>query len=121
MHEWADFVAAMLRDPCDCVLMGAASDWLQEQGDVRWEALAWLAENGRVGVEYGADVLWRGRLYFTCDEKSSPDFRPGNVCSDWWNAAYHQFRVTSCFREAFLDAYAAATPTVRAEWLAASL
>jgi hypothetical protein len=67
-------------------------------------------------------------MYLTCDEKSSPDFRLGNVCSDWWNAAMLRAEVgmpseggQAFDREAFLDAYAAATPTVRAAWLAASL
>jgi len=39
--------------------MAAFSDWLQERGDPRWEPLAWLAENGRVGSSVGyRDESW---------------------------------------------------------------
>jgi hypothetical protein len=113
MMEEADWVAAMTANPNCTVTMSAFADFLQERGDPRWEPLAWLAENGQVGVNdgMGSDGYWPWRS----NKKSQANCA---INEDWLIVNEAQsFWGTIKERMGLLSRWVAATPEQRDDWL----
>ncbi len=54
--EEEDWWKAQEAEPNSVPLLAAFSDWLQERGDPRWEAVSLLVEHGKVGVSWHGGV-----------------------------------------------------------------
>ncbi len=115
MRNWPAFTYAMREHPDSTLHMAVASDYLQEHGDVRWEALAWMAETGKVGEGYG---------YWSGSATGQADF----ICRGWLHGGFGTMNLYARDRDRrrvtcrlyLLWRYARATPAVRAEWLRSS-
>lgn len=110
MRDWPAFTYAMREHPDSTLHMLVASDYLQEHGDVRWEALAWMAEMGKVGKKDG---------YYSLCARSNADY----VYHEWLHGGFgaHHIYTTrhlqvTC-RLYLLWRYARADAATRTEWL----
>lgn len=128
---------AMDANPACGVTMAAFADWLQEQGDDRWEGIAVLAEHGKTGlvpafVPYtytGATPGsgWWTPAYVGCRESPGGDENPPHAVIDaeWYERSLSrrdgcksQHRSLAAARVSLAGQWAAAGPFVRRRWLA---
>jgi len=115
MRDWPAFTYKMREQPDSTLVMAVASDYLQEHNDPRWEALAWMAEMGKVGA---LDGYWSAVAHGQADYICYAWLRGAAFDAHRINGHATRFRV-SC-RLFLLWKYARADEATRAEWLRSS-
>ena len=111
----AAFWRAMDDEPMDLRTMGVLADWWQDRGDVRWEAMMYLYDEGRLGLE--------GTGYWP----RTDDYCRGvshHIHRDWYEAsvdhlssAHGAIADVITNRYVMMLAYQKADEATRAEWL----